>query len=441
MPYWSCSLRRATSKCSSPSSEAHHKHSPCFHVDMQVYLYISSNKHVLGCLVAEQITSASPVIPSLDDCATSSAIRSGSLHTGPPLTPMSAPPFAKHKRLSSQPDAHGSSFTMHASQSAFAGCSSRPQLNTLEQSASHCHTQQHVSMGSSQTTLFASTGLLNDQPARKQPKQNVLTKWLATSQHRAAAAQSLLPSLQPDSPLSAGSAAAPRQEDEGLPAAVDSKPAQSDIGRPILMAPLGDVTNRLPASIASENSSMTQEPVCTQDCLHSSVIVSAAATSTLTEQRHQQQQQAQAMLYSVHQQTSQQQECGPVQADRQSAECQEPPACTGLLLGSCNGKHVEARSDLVPAHPQPEQDRVLPAEGQQQMLKRLQSAVVRVDREKTVKAACGIRVMWVSAQARRRGIATLLLDTARFALTFSSFCYHALDDAKGPATYSDLMAI
>ena len=389
-------------------------------------MYISSNKHVLGCLVAEQITAASPVVPSLDDCATSSAVRSGPLHTDPPVTPMSAPPFAKHKRLSSQPSAHGSSSIMHASQSAFAGCYTGPQLNTLEQPASHGHAHQRISVGSSQTTLFASPGPLTSQPARKQPKNNVLTKWLATSKHKAAAAQSLPPDLQPDSPLSAGSAAASRQEDQGLHTAVGSKPAQSDVGGPIPMAPLGDVTNRLPASTASENSSMTQEPVCTKDCLHSSFSVGAAAAAALTEQHHQQQQRPQAVLHSVTQQTSQQHECRPVQADNPSADFQQPPACPGLLPGSCNGKHGEARSDLVSADPQPEQDRVLPAESQQQMLKRLQSAVVRVDRERTVKAACGIKVMWVSAQARRRGIATLLLDTARFALAFSSFCYHVV---------------
>ena len=49
------------------------------------------------------------------------------------------------------------------------------------------------------------------------------------------------------------------------------------------------------------------------------------------------------------------------------------------------------------------------------MLPRLQCAVVLTDRSKTVKAACGIKVMWVSVQARRKGIATQLLDTARFA--------------------------
>ena len=304
---------------------------------------------------------------------------------------------------------------MPASQSAFAGCCAGLRLNTLERPASHCHTQQHVSVGSSQTTLFASPGLLGSQPAKKQPKQNMLTKWLATSQHKAAAA----PSLHPDSPLSAGSAAS-RQEDEGLQGAVDSKPAQSDVGGPIPMAPLADVTNRLPASIASEKSSMTQEPPCTMDSLHSSFSVGAAVSAALTEQRHQQQPPAQAVLHSVNQQTGQQQECPPVHADEHSAGGQQPPACTGLLLGSCNGKHVEAGSALVSAGPQPEQDWMLPAEGQQQMLKRLQNAVVRVDREHTVKAACGIKVMWVSAQARRKGIATLLLDTARFALTFSS---------------------
>ena len=402
------------------------RHIPYIHVCMQVYLYISSNKHVLGCLVAEQITSASPVVPSWDDCATSSAIRCEPLRMEPPITPMSAPPFAKHRRLSSQPSTHASSSSMPASQSSFAGCCTVPQLNTLEHPASHCHTQQHVSVGSSQTTLFASPGLLSSQPARRQPKHNVLTRWLATNQHKAATAQSF---LQPDSPLSAGSAAASTQEDEGLQAAVNSKPAQSDLGKPIPMAPLADVTNRPLASMASGNSSMNQELQCTKDSLHSSVSVGAAATAAVMEPCHQQQQPAQAVLHSVSQQMSQQQECQAVQADTQSADCQQAPACTGILHDSCNGKHVEARPHLIPADSQPEQAGGLPAGGQHRMLKRLRSAVVRVDRTRSVKAACGIKVMWVSSQARHRGIATLLLDTARFVLTFRSFCCNVVCSA------------
>ena len=38
---------------------------------------------------------------------------------------------------------------------------------------------------------------------------------------------------------------------------------------------------------------------------------------------------------------------------------------------------------------------------------------VTIDRTKPVKAACGIKVMWVSSHARRKRIATQLLDMAR----------------------------
>lgn len=393
---------------------------------MQVYLYISSSKHVLGCLVAEQITSASPVVPSLDDgCVTSAATSSGPLQTDPPITPMSAPPFAKHKGLSCLLHTHTSSSTMLATQAAFGGCRTGPQFNTLDQAASHCHTQQHVSVGSSQSTLVASPGLLSSQPARKQPKQNLLTKWLATSQHKAAAAQS----LQPDSPLSAGSVAASRQEEKGCYTAVDSMLAQSDMAEPIPMAPLADVTNKLFASIASD---MMQEAPCIND-LHSSVSESAAATAVLAEQCHQQQQ-AEVELHSMTQQTGQQQ-CQPLQAGKDPADSQQPSACTNLLLDGSNDKHAEAMLGLVSADVQTGLGRSSAADaGQQQMLKRLQSAVVRVDRANTVKAACGIKVMWVSAQARRRGIATLLLDSARFAFVFSP------PDCKGRADSSSRLA-
>lgn len=390
---------------------------------MQVYVYISSSKHVLGCLVAEQITSASPVVPSPDGCVTSSATSSDPLQKDPPVTPMSAPPFAKHKRLSSLLNTHSTSSTMLASQTAFGGCCTGPLLTTLEQPASNCHAQQRISVGSSQSTLVASPGLLSSQPVRKQPKQNMLTKWLVTNQHKAAAAQS----LPPDSPSSAGSVAASRQEEKGCDtAAVDSKLAQSDVGQSIPMAPLADVTNSLPASIASESSSMTLEALCTKD-LHSSVSEDAAATAVLAEQHHQQQQ-ADAELHSVTEQSGQQQ-CQPLQAGKDPADSQQPSACIHLLLGGCNDKHAEARLGLVSADVQTGQDRSSAADAdQQQMLKRLQSAVVRVDRANTIKAACGIKVMWVSAQARRRGIATLLLDSARFAFVFSPpYCKERVD--------------
>ncbi|KAL0036207.1 hypothetical protein WJX79_007986 [Trebouxia sp. C0005] len=43
----------------------------------------------------------------------------------------------------------------------------------------------------------------------------------------------------------------------------------------------------------------------------------------------------------------------------------------------------------------------------------VQTEILMTDRSKAVKAVCGIKVVWVSAQARRQGIATQLLDTAR----------------------------
>ena len=404
---------------------------------MQVYLYISSSKHVLGCLVAEQITSASPVVPGLNDCFTSSATSTDPLIIDPFITPMSAPPYAKRNRFSSQPKSDSPSSTVSVFQSAFAGCCTGPQLNSMEQPASDSHAQQHVSVGSSQSALVASPALVSSQPASKQPKQNVLTKWLATSHHKAAAAPRLPSSLRSDSPISAGSAAASRpEEEEEHHAAVDSKPAGSDMGAASPMAPLTDVTNMLPASIASESSSMPQEPLFTKDNLYSFVSEEGTASAVLGEQ--QQQQQAETELHSVTRHTCQQQhsvtrhtcqqqhKCHRLQTNNHPADSQQVSAGAGLLLGGGNGKQAEVSSAQVSADARLEQGQAPPAEDQRQMLRRLQSAVVRVDRKKIVKAACGVKVMWVSAQARRRGIATLLLDTARFALAFSSARFHSV---------------
>lgn len=364
-------------------------------LDMQVYLYIGSSKHVLGCLVTEHITSASPVIPSLDSCLDSTATSTDLLCMHPLLTPMSAPPHAKHKRLSCQPNLHTPSSAMPVSQSAFTRCSTGAQLFSREQPASTNHAQQYMSVGSRQSTLVASSGMmLRCQPARKQPKQNGLTKWLATSQRKAAAAQSLHSSLQPDSPMSASSAAALRQEGEELHAAVDSRPAEADMSGPIPLAPLADVTNVLPACMASEGSSMTKNPGCYEDSLHESVDEEATAGGGDWCQHSQRQLQKEAVAA---QQNCQQRECQLFQTDKHPADSQQPPEGTGLLPGSC--KFTQAA----------------PAEARQQMLKGLKSAVVRVNRGESVRAACGIKVIWVSSQARRRGIATVLLDIARFA--------------------------
>ncbi|KAL3140108.1 hypothetical protein ABBQ38_004386 [Trebouxia sp. C0009 RCD-2024] len=248
--------------------------------------------------------------------------------------------------------------------------------------------------------MVASPGVVSNQPARKQPKQNVLTKWLATSQHKAAAAQSVRPSLQPDSPMSAGSAAACRQEGEEPHAAVDSRPAQADTNGPFPMAPLADITNVLPESMASESSSVTRKPMCLEESLHKSVCEDGSATATQSEQHRvpQQQLQAEAASGCVAQRSCQPHPRPVLQTSNHLADSQQPSEGTGVWLANQQSK---------------------PAEVQQQVMKGLTSAVVRVDRDKKVKAACGIRVMWVSSQARRKGIATLLLDTARFALTFT----------------------
>lgn len=245
--------------------------------------------------------------------------------------------------------------------------------------------------------MVASPGALSSQPARKQPKQNGLTKWLTTSQHKAAAAQSLRSSLQPDSPMSAGSAAACRQKGEESHAAVDSRPAQADTVGPFPAAPLADVTNVLPESMASGRSSMTQKPMCLKDSLHKSVCEDGSATATQGEQHPEPQQQLQpeAMSGCVAQQTCHPHPCPFLQTGNHPADSQQLSEGTGLWLANKQSA---------------------PAEVQQQVLKGLNSVVVRVDRDKKVRAACGIKVMWVSSQARRRGIATLLLDTARFAL-------------------------
>ena len=56
------------------------------------------------------------------------------------------------------------------------------------------------------------------------------------------------------------------------------------------------------------------------------------------------------------------------------------------------------------------------AEGQQQQQQppsKGTGAPLALDRRQRVRAVCGVRLMWVSVEARRRGLASRLLDCCR----------------------------
>jgi hypothetical protein len=45
---------------------------------------------------------------------------------------------------------------------------------------------------------------------------------------------------------------------------------------------------------------------------------------------------------------------------------------------------------------------------------------VRVDESAPLRALCGVRVVWASVEARRQGVASKLLDLARWHIVLSS---------------------
>jgi hypothetical protein len=86
--------------------------------------------------------------------------------------------------------------------------------------------------------------------------------------------------------------------------------------------------------------------------------------------------------------------------------------CTGVRVEHCRTAgtpDMAVGTVLAPQQPSmPE-----PSSRKQQQQHR-GTVVLRVDEEHPVEAACGVRVMWVSKEARRKGIATKLLDVARW---------------------------
>lgn len=317
---------------------------------LQVYLYISSSKHVLGCLVSEQITSASPVVPASDNRLASSATSTGPLGSNPPSTPMSAPPFVKHRHLTSQLNLTASSMlpqchsALSSSEHSIVSCSEVHLHRTSHAPSGSC-AQLCNSVSSSQSTLVSSSVMLSSQPDRRQPKPNLLTRWLATSQQKAASTQSLPFKAQPNSPISAGSAAASRQGEEGCHAAVDSRPAWSGVSENLPMAPLADVTNVLAPDIASGGSSLVHKGL-SAEAQHAERDLHKNATtndpgSAVATQHFVQQQQQQPDLVS---QSMNGQVCPHLHAEEDSPDHQK---CDGLLEDCKGSNRAQVQTDMA----------------------------------------------------------------------------------------------
>ena len=393
-----------------------------------MYLYVSSSKVVLGCVIAERITSASPVIPTKDTCVTSAcstATGAPCFGSALPSTPQSVPPLAKHPRLSFQlPARSAASVLPHGpgldspiciksadSQRQDSCAEAKQGLQGMEMGSAWCGSQQQVSMGSNQsgTVALRSVPTSSHQP-RKHLKKTLLTHWLATGKGKSADVVQTAPSrMLADSPTSAGSAAASKHDHSQSTA--ETRPEQRDISSPIPMLPLTDITNVVADSNMSEaNAAMpAQLPHAAKtawcrdqcDCMSDEAV---ACTTNQEVPEAQTDSSAPVLAHCDHQlPSSQKGHCDTRVGQLGLIESEEGvPQAAGCRL---SGK-AEAQHDL--GEPQ---DTSCPGVSRQRP--ELQTDVVMADRSKAVKAVCGIKVMWVSAQARRRGIATQLLDTCR----------------------------
>ena len=406
---------------------------------MQVYLYIASSKHVLGCVVAERITYASPIIPSSGDCCTSGcSTATGANHFPPssPPAPMSAPPFVKHRCLSSQLPTRSAASKLPLGLSELPTCqegtaSQQQQCSQIMRLGSaQNHSQQHVSFSSSQSSTVPARVMHNSsQPHSKHPRKNLLTRWLATGRGISAASLGSPSPMLADSPISAGTVVATKHG--GNSAAASLGPEERDISSPIPIMPFTDVTNLLDDNGTSEASTAMH-----QTTLHGAQADGSPASycgppvSDLAGQLTKVKDEGNAFNEAQHvchmlaadraisgQLPGHQQEMSDWQTEQQ-APCERdegmPQAVSGLSVGAA----VQAAADRHAAdesHAQPDlgQSELRPHLLPSRLRAVPMSDVVRTDRSQAVKAACGIKVVWVSAQARRQGIATQLLDTAR----------------------------
>ena len=274
-------------------------------------------------------------------------------------------------------------------------------MHRLEMGIASCPSQQHVSVGSNQSPAVPS-GIKHHSRHQhsKHPKKTLLTRWLATGKAESAGVQTVPARMRSDSPTSAGSVAAFNHGDSQ--ATAETRVEQCDISSPIPMMPLTDVTNVCDVSTSGASAAMAtdhEDPECSDLAVcTSSQQVLKVKSSALSSAHHD---------GSMWRQDVDLIECRPSWSGTAQARHDVIAHTTdhSAADGSVKAEAVAAFEALDTASPS--LSRLRPE---------VQTEILMTDRSKAVKAVCGIKVMWVSAQARRQGIATQLLDTARFVL-------------------------
>lgn len=380
--------------------------------------------------MAERIASASPVIPHSAPCLTSASTATGAHPFDPAshLTPMSAPPLVKHRRLSSQLPARSATSMLLLGVPGSPACRQNRTSQHLPSQADHNHLLCSMELGSAEQQ-HESVGRMThrSQPNSKQPGKNLLTRWLATGTGKPAAAVGTPSRLCAHSPVSAVSVAATKPGANQMAAVSTSE--ERDMRSPIPMMPFTDVTNVVDDSAAADLGSAIHAEPC--HAVQSSCPIlchDRSSSDRLSmicqpqmhirddscdsgQAQHSGQMLAAGEAVSGHQLPRQQE-----RAIVRSEEQQVPSGSVEVMPQGQHGFSVSTTASQKPGNGEQHSlcqlvGSTSPAASKLHPVPRRD--VVMTDRSKSVKAACGIKVMWVSAQARRRGIATQLLDTAR----------------------------
>lgn len=344
----------------------------------QVYLYILSNKRLVGCVVTERITSASPVVSdeaytsanqSLTAPAVMSPLPSVNLQ---PLTPMSAPPLGQPRNSTSDvPDRLAASCMKPSAASATGVTSPCPAHEQSHQSKKLSASQCLQVCGAAQAHSPAHTAVNRGSMQQRKQKGTLLTRWLVASKYNAAADGSASPMHATTAP-SADSAAACNAAMQN-PAAIGAEGMTQEWSR---------------SACPDQPSTASSLPWC------SSTVQAAQSMEDYRGVGQSQlpntsgfaaQTQAQASSLTAAHQSS--------PADCLSLDSQiVPPLHCSLTSNS-------GRSSSSPA--------VQPA------YSRPQHAIM-LDTAQSVPASCGVKVMWVSSDHQRKGVATQLLDAVRY---------------------------
>lgn len=336
---------------------------------LQVYLYVLSSKRLVGCVVVEKINSASPVATSSKtllsgfDSPVASAQPSTYIQ---PLTPLSAPPLGQHSqsdhgdRRTAAIAATGVSCPMSARQRLDSNELPVPHLSLPLQDLNHGHAVY-------QPRPALHTALHRGTLQHASRKDTLLTRWLAASKCKATFGNCAA-RLQAEQPSSASSAVGCK---------VGSQEA-----------------SRVDLGCTSPQCSNVACPDHLNHHAHTMHCGASEHTAVLTDGKVDQGMQP-PDTPSVAAQTEE-----VVGSFNTSAQAS---SMTGPTSDDCGTSSFDCAAARSPAQPVG----ILAAKQSRPQ------HIVLMDTTKSVKADCGIKVMWVSNEHQRRGIATQLLDAVR----------------------------